>query len=187
MRKFNPKNAAWLLQEREAVLPAQAVLDGLLLDSGQTFLDLGAGPGYYTLPALDRVRPGVAVAGDVQEEMLTILRDRAPGLPGLVLLRLGEATIPLHTASVDRILMANVIHECLLPDQLARECHRILKDGGKLLLVDWAPEEMDFGPPLSERMTPDAALRPFLAAGFTVESEVKVGEFHWAFRLGLDG
>src|ERR687885_2285006 len=70
--------AILLTDERRAKLPPEATLRAAGVASGQTVVDVGCGPGYFTLPAAELVGPRGKVYGvDVQPEMVEACRQRA--------------------------------------------------------------------------------------------------------------
>jgi ubiquinone/menaquinone biosynthesis C-methylase UbiE len=93
-------------------------------------VDLGCGTGRFTQPLAQRFDAKV-VGIDPSERMLAVARakqDRAH-----VEFRQASAEkLPLQDGSVDMVFMSMVLHH--LPDRpaTARECHRILRDKGRL-------------------------------------------------------
>ncbi len=65
--------------DRQKWLPVQDVLAALDLRPGMCMADIGAGTGYFTLPAARAVGPqGRVFAVDLQPEMLAKLRGNLP-------------------------------------------------------------------------------------------------------------
>ena len=102
-------------------------------------MDLGCGPGFFTLDLAQLVGPaGQVVAADLQEGMLQKLKDKIRGTelePRVVFHRCGETAIG-WPKPVDFILAFYMVHE--LPDQDAffREVGSMLKPGGRILIVE---------------------------------------------------
>jgi ubiquinone/menaquinone biosynthesis C-methylase UbiE len=101
------------------------------LPPGSTVLDIGAGKGAVTLPALAAVGPsGRVTAVDVSEQMIEFLRGYS--IPNLSVRRqdITESTIP--DASHDHAVSGFTLH--ILSDFRSAlvQIHRILKDGGTL-------------------------------------------------------
>lgn len=68
-KRFNPEHAAKLDNpERRKALPPETILTLLDIQTGDTVLDLGAGTGYFTLPASKLCREVIAL--DVEPQML---------------------------------------------------------------------------------------------------------------------
>ncbi len=137
------------------------------LQEGQTALDLGSGPGFWTLPMADKVGPqGLVIALDVSPEMLEALAASNP--PEHVRLLHGELpAIDLPDDSIDFIWAAFVFHEVEPPATLAAELRRVLRPGGRLAVLDWRPDaEGESGPPRPHRISPQQVEQFLAAAGF---------------------
>ncbi len=106
---------------------------------GDTVIDVGCGPGYFTLPLAEMVGPtGRVVAVDLQPAMLEQVRVRAAraGLADRVAPHLCAADGLGDLPVADAMLAFAVVHE--LPD-VARFCGEAaaaLRRGGRLLLVE---------------------------------------------------
>jgi ubiquinone/menaquinone biosynthesis C-methylase UbiE len=59
-----------------------------------------------------------------------------------------------------------------------KESLRLLKDGGKLMIIDWKKEETPEGPPLAIRVTEKTIERQMLACGFTKIEKHAVLPYH---------
>jgi ubiquinone/menaquinone biosynthesis C-methylase UbiE len=110
-------------------------------------IDLGCGPGVSTFE-LARLRPGAEVVGfDLAWRMLTEAQSRThrSGIaPGRITWIRGDAgALPFGTASVDALTGHSFLY--LLPDRAAamREALRVLRPGGKLLLMEPNSEKAD--------------------------------------------
>lgn len=170
-RKFDPADGERLLREERAEFqPVEPLLRLLDPQPGGRYADVGCGPGYFTLPVAERVRPdGKVYALDISPEMLAMCRKRARerGLDDVVVtLQNDEYTIPLVDASVDGAWLANVFHELEAPRELLKEIRRILRPQGQLIVIDWKRMEMEMGPPLEQRTPLEVVLLELGKAGF---------------------
>lgn len=179
--RFDPKNLSRLdSPERRALLPPEKTLHTIGLKEGETLLDIGAGIGYFSIPALDIVGPsGTVIAADLSPEMLEELQRRAGKRPNLMILRSTEDHLPVADATVDRVLMAFVLHE--IPDATAflAEVRRVLKPGGHIAIIEWRPVETPMGPPVAERLPETEARRLLAAAHFTLTAEGTLNAAHY--------
>ena len=130
-------------------------------------------------------RPGALLTGvDLSPEMLTLARRRATELGRPVELVLGDAQeLPFADAAFDTVLSTYAM--CSVPDlvQTIDEMHRVLRPGGRLILVDhirssvrpifWIQRLMERSP---KRIDGELTRRPLLqveAAGFEVETSAR--------------
>ena len=154
------------------------------LAEGQTVVEVGAGTGYYSVPAARIVGPGGTVYSvDLSQELVRYLRSRArrEGLPQLRPLRSTVASIPLPSGVADVVLMANVLHD--VPPSTVREAVRLLRPGGRFLNVDWTRRRSPGGPPMAIRLSPANARRILTAEGLRDEANRRVGPWQYALRL----
>lgn len=109
------------------------------LSPGEDILDLGSGGGLDVLLSARRVGPtGTATGLDMTDEMLELAR-RNQAEAGITNARFVRGTIediPLEDACVDVVISNCVIN--LSPDKasVARECHRVLRAGGRFAVSD---------------------------------------------------
>ena len=133
--------AAWLERpERAAQEQTDRIVAALELTPGMTVADIGAGSGYYTWRAAERVGPtGTVYAVDVQPEMLKLLeaqmsRRRISNVKSVP----GTATDPrLPADSLDVAFMVDVYHEFEFPYEMLGALVRSLKPGGRLVFVEY--------------------------------------------------
>lgn len=163
-------------------LPAGDVLDLAGLKPGMKVADIGAGTGYFALPAAARVSAtGRVFAIDMQPEMLELLAAKLHGttLPIDTMVGTADRT-GLADASVDMVLLANVWHEVDDRGAASREARRVLRDGGKLVIVDWSGDATPPpGPPLEHRIGADRVKSELSETGWNVGSLERVGQFHY--------
>ncbi|WP_062305521.1 class I SAM-dependent methyltransferase [Alicyclobacillus sendaiensis] len=178
---FRPEHALRLLgAERERLLPPDRIIDALEMQGHEDVVDIGAGPGFFALPMARRTK-GTVYAVDLSKEMLAMLGERAAqaGLTHVQTLEAPADRLPLPAESVDRALMAFVLHE--VPDRIAAlgEVRRVLRPGGKFLLLEWDKRPMEMGPPVDERLSLDDCEEALKAAGFKVLHRVFPNDVHY--------
>jgi ubiquinone/menaquinone biosynthesis C-methylase UbiE len=106
---------------------------------GDTAIDLGCGPGYFTLPLARLVgRSGSVIAIDLQPKMLALLDERArrAGLAARIRTYACSATTLGVVATADFALAVCMVHEVPDAASFLREVHGLLRPGGRLLLVE---------------------------------------------------
>ncbi|MGE0042748.1 MAG: ArsR/SmtB family transcription factor [Vicinamibacterales bacterium] len=110
-----------------------------LLDPLLVVGDLGCGTG--ELAAL--VAPHVArvVAVDDSADMLQAARRRLEGLAGVDIRRGNLTALPIGGAELDAALIALVLHHVPDPGRALVETARVLKPGGRVLVVDMLPHD----------------------------------------------
>jgi ubiquinone/menaquinone biosynthesis C-methylase UbiE len=168
-KRFDPQRQHRLLSaERQAYWNPPQFLARLNLQPGQTILDLGAGPGFWTLPLAEIVgATGRVWAVDVSQELLDTLASRNP--PVQVHFKKSELPlIDLPNVSADFAWLAFVFHEVEPPEKLASELRRVLRTGARVAVLDWRPDaEGTQGPPRADRVSPEQVIGWLSAVGFT--------------------
>jgi ubiquinone/menaquinone biosynthesis C-methylase UbiE len=148
------------------MLPADDILKSLGLRSGEILIDIGAGVGYFPIPASEIVGPRVRVIALGTAERMTIEMKRRAALSGLgniEVKRSEEYVFGLDDGCADIALMATVQHEVSDMPRFLEESHRAVRAGGRLGIVEWQSMPMERGPALSERI-PRESMRTMLAA-----------------------
>lgn len=159
-----------------------ANLAKLGLTDGMKVVDLGAGSGFYTFEAARTVGAnGRVYAVDVQKDLLERLRTvgSTQGMRNIEVVWGNAEKIggtKLREMIADRVVASNVLFQIEKPDDFALEIKRILKPGGKLLLVDWSETS-----PLSPKsvFSQKKAEMLFQKSGFTIEQSFDAGEHHY--------
>jgi ubiquinone/menaquinone biosynthesis C-methylase UbiE len=141
---FRRKGADW--DEMRALdLPAAAVeqaLLGLLPESGiGRVLDIGTGTG--RLLELLAPRVTMALGVDASRAMLALARARLarPGLTHCAVRLADMYRLPLGDAGYDLVLLHMVLHHAEDPAGVLAEAARVLRPGGRLIVVDLAAHE----------------------------------------------
>lgn len=121
-----------------------AILEQLQLQRFERIVDLGTGTGRMLtlLAPLAEEAEGL----DLSHHMLTVARtnlNRAEIRNARV--RQGDVTAtPFEAESADLVVVHQVLHYMEQPGEVILEAARILKPGGRLMVVDFAPHDLDF-------------------------------------------
>jgi SAM-dependent methyltransferase len=130
---------------RDSAMPVSIwMLEQAELHPAQTVLELAAGPGDTGFMAAERIKPGgTLISSDAVAGMLDVARDRAQelGLDNVEFKQLQLEWIDQPTASVDVVLVKWAVMLLLDPAAALRECRRVLKPGGKLVIAVWDSAE----------------------------------------------
>lgn len=106
-------------------------------------LDIGTGTGRILEVFAPHVERGLGI--DLSPEMLTVARASLAAKDiGHCQVRLGDMyDIPVANESFDLIILHQVLHFAEDPASALREAARVLRPGGVILIVDFAPHEME--------------------------------------------
>ena len=158
-KKFDPKKLQKLNNpERLLDIPPEKIWSHLNLNLAElsTFIDIGAGTGFFSIPFVKYIENGKIYACDISEVMISWMTSNiCPKYPNIIPLKMEEDTIDLQDDSADLVYMINLHHELDSPVQMLEEAYRLLKRKGKVFIVDWRKEEMPQGPPKEIRCKPE--------------------------------
>lgn len=142
-RSKDPGDSKAMVQARQRFLArgtyqplAQVIADAVLENGEQSLLDAGCGEGYYLRHIIDgaeQVSTDVTVAAlDISKWAVQAAAKQDKRITWLVA---SNNSIPLTDHSVDTLL-------CVFGFPVSAEFKRVLKPGGRLLMVDPAPQHL---------------------------------------------
>jgi ubiquinone/menaquinone biosynthesis C-methylase UbiE len=152
------------------------------LIEGMKVVDIGAGSGFYSVEAIKKIGgSGRVYAVDVQKDLLERLRSvaAAQGIRNIEVVWGNAEKIggtKLREAIADRVIASNVLFQVEKPEDFCLEIKRILKHGGKILVVDWS-DMSAFSPKTLFSETKARAL--FEKNGFTLDTSFNAGDHHY--------
>jgi ubiquinone/menaquinone biosynthesis C-methylase UbiE len=185
--RFDPANVERLLSdERRQLLPPEDTLRAAGIETGQVVVDLGCGPGYFTLPVAARVGDSGQVYGvDVQPALVDACRRRVQeaGLHNVEVVQSEENRVPLPDAVADRVFVAFVLHETDDPEAFLREARRLLKPTGEIVLVEWQKQDGPPGPPREHRVGRADVIAAAQSATLQVGAQHDLNAYQYLVRL----
>lgn len=161
------------------------------LAHGNKVADLGCGSGHYAFAAAKVVgNDGKVYAIDVQSDILTRLRNEAAHqkLHNMEAVwgnieKLGGTK--LRDDSVDAAILSNTLFQLEHREGAIAEIKRILRPGGKLLVIDWAGAYGGMGPAPHHVVSERAAEELFIGAGFHKQKAFRGGPHHYSILFTL--
>jgi ubiquinone/menaquinone biosynthesis C-methylase UbiE len=109
------------------------------ISKGMTVLDLGCGPGFFSIEIAKMLQDsGKVIAADLQEGMLekVVRKIKGTELERRIEIHKCGKTIIGVTEKVDFVLLFYVIHEVINQDKLLEELKGILNPGGKIYIIE---------------------------------------------------
>ena len=147
------------------------------LQNNHIVCDIGAGSGVFTLPAAEITR-NIVYALEINEDLLSVIGRKAQdrGIQNIELIKVANDNLAIKDSSVDLTLLVTVLHEITTPAILLNEVKRILKDQGKLAIIEFHKRDTPMGPPLAQRIGKDEAKNLLVDLGFKISCEFDLGE-----------
>ncbi|MBV9159279.1 MAG: class I SAM-dependent methyltransferase [Candidatus Kaiserbacteria bacterium] len=155
------------------------------VEPGMAIADFGAGSGAYVLEIAALLKnEGHIYAVDVQKDLLRRIKNEANarGYKNVEIIWGDlEKEKGSHIASdhIDLVLISNILFQVDPKEPLLVEAMRILKPGGKLVVIDWADSYGGMGPTKAHVVKKDAALALARSAGFAAVREFDAGVHHY--------
>ncbi len=151
--------------------------------------DFGVGSGFFTREAARVVGTlGVVYAVDIDGGLLARLKSLASeeGLSNVEYLRGDLEKIHgsgLADEALDAVLITNVLFQAHDKEKLIEEAWRVLRKGGRAIVIDWKDSFGGLGPhPLHVFKGADAK-KLFERGGFVFMEEFSAGAYHWGYIM----
>jgi len=183
--------------------PRQSVVTGfahparnvaaLRVEPGMHVADFGSGSGAYVFEIADALSgSGHIYAIDIQRDLLHRIRNEATRrkLPNVEILwgdleKSGGSK--LAESSIDLVLISNTLFQIHEKAIVLAEARRILKDSGRLAIIDWSDSFGGTGPQSQDVVKKEAALSLAQKCGFEMMREFPAGSHHWGVILRKQG
>jgi len=135
-----------LLPVRNIFFSPKQLIERIGLKENLTVLELGPGPGYFSIPVAKKLKSGMLYIADIQQEMLDYAKRRVEKrkLKNVSYYLCNGKTFDFKDNAFDIIYMVSVIGEVENKEEYIQEFYRILKPDGVLSITELAgdPDKM---------------------------------------------
>lgn len=175
-----------LTNTNQKFINPETVLFQAGLKTGQHLADLGAGSGHYAMAGAKIVGDnGSVLVIDVKDTALDHISadarmHRIKNLKTL-LYDLDQEQLSSRAPSghMDMVLVANILHEVGNRKNLLAHAYKLLKTGGRMLIVDWNNSPGPIGPPVNIRISEDETKKLCEHASFRFVKTVSTDQYHF--------
>lgn len=164
-------------------------IEQLGLTPGMEVADFGSGSGQYSMASSRAMAgSGKVYSIDINKDLLTKLKNSSvkEGIYNIEVIW-GDLDklngTKLRDFSVDFVLVCNILFQLENKDIVVKEVKRILKPGGKVLVVDWEDSFGGIGPKPEVVFNKKSAEKLFEKEGFHLEKEIKAGSHHYGLVM----
>src|SRR3990167_969915 len=164
------------------------VLGKLGLSEGQKIADLGVGTSATWAFAAARIvgESGTVYAVDIMKPVLeaTAAKARLQDLHNIRtvctdLEVYGACKIP--SGILDVVFLNSILYQSKKPRAIIKEALRLLRPGGKMMIIDWLKGHDAIGPKQERRLDPQAVQAAAVALGLRPKVALNPGKFHFGF------
>ncbi len=163
----------------------RAVITELEIIPGMSVADFGCGTGYFTFPLAEKVKQtGRVYALDILTDKLEAIESQAKllGLSNLITKRVNLEVIngsKLEENSLDWVFLVNMLFQNKNKEVIIQEAMRVLKPGGKILIIEWDEKDASFGPDRTLRISRNKISELAQNSGLSMVKEIKISDFHF--------
>jgi ubiquinone/menaquinone biosynthesis C-methylase UbiE len=176
--------------KKTALFDISSILSKMGIDEKQQVAELGCGNfGFFVFPLARLVgRYGRVYAVDILKTTLEEVAKEAKkeNLPQITTiwsnLEIFKAT-GIETGSLDNAFLINILHQSEKRLEILRETIRLLKRGGKLLIIEWKNTDIPLGPALEKRVKLDSLKTAVPKIGLGIKEEFEAGPYHYGLIL----
>lgn len=116
--------------------------------------DIGAGTGIFSFPAT-KISSNNIYALEISDSMIELLKKRITeqNTKNLIIKKVDCNVLPLGNNSCDMAIMVTVLHEIEDKECMLNEIKRVLKEKGKLMIIEFHKRKTPMGPPIDHRLS----------------------------------
>ena len=165
------------------------ILSQIGVSPGAIVADFGCGSGYFSFEFAKAVGPeGKVYALDILPQALEAVSSQSKlmGVHNIVTKRANlerEGGSALGLASVDWVVLKDMLFQNEHKNIIIAEMARVLKPGGHAVVMEWNPKASAIGPDKKLRIDPEELKTLLLAAGLSLEKSFPAGGYHYAFLM----
>jgi len=145
-----------------------------------TAADFGSGSGGWAIPLAKKLEEGRVYAIDILDEPLSALRGKikTEKISNIEVVRADvEDNSTLADDSCDLVLLTNLLFQVDDKKKALAEAKRVLKKGGKILVVDWK-DDVSLGP--EKKVLPEEVEKIAGELDLRLDEEFEAGAYHYA-------
>lgn len=155
-------------EERAAYQKPEEVVQYLGELQGMTIMEIGAGTGYFSFRLVDA--GAKIIAADVDERFQAYIKNKRDSLAisdkQLALRQVPYDDPKLEEEEVDMVLVVNTYHHIEAREKYFKNVLKGLKDGGRLVVIDFFKKDTPVGPPVEMKLSSDEVKSELSIAGF---------------------
>ncbi len=178
------------VNNKNNLLNVDFLIDKIVVNNNDKIADLGCGSfGYFVFPLAKRIgKHGKVYAVDIIKNNLESIKNmaRTDNLTQIETiwsnLEVYNGT-KIQSESLDAILLVGLLHQSDKHLDILKESVRMLKTGGRLLIVEWNEDDFVFGNNDVKRISQNKIKEDLAQFSLTMKEEFVAGEYHYGLLL----
>lgn len=173
----------------ERFLNPELVIKQLGIESGMRIAHFGCGNGYFTFPLARKIgSDGILYAIDVQEEKVISVKNQARNM-GLGNIKAIRANLEkkdgsgIESDSTDCVFIINMLYQSDKRSKVIGEAKRVLRTGGKIIIIDWKESSGSIGPEAASKVTRGELIKISKKHELGILKEIEASNFHFGMIL----
>lgn len=180
-----------MLSTKKTVLfDIDKILTKLNIIENQKVAEFGCGNfGFFVFPLARLVgKNGRVYAIDILKEALREIKKQAEAenlkqiKPIWSDLEIFRAT-KIENSSLDTVTIINVLNQVQKKESVLKEATRLIKSGGKILVIDWQVNNLPFGPKTTSKISIEEIIKEASNLGLKVIDKFEAGPYHYGLVL----
>ena len=165
-------------------LDPKNIISQIDVSQGITVADFGCGSGFFSLAFAEIIgESGKVYSLDVLPSALESVASKAKlaGFSNIIPQRVNlekEGGSKLPAESIDWVIMKDMLFQNKLKEAVVKEASRVLKNGGKLLAIEWNDQNAPVGPDKKVRISKEELDKLAEGQGLKKEKDLITGDFH---------
>jgi cyclopropane fatty-acyl-phospholipid synthase-like methyltransferase len=173
--------------ERDSWQQPDEVVKKMNIGRRDVVVDIGAGTGYFTRRFAVAAPEGRAIGLDIEQSMVRYMQEDAIKL-GLknYSARIVKTDDPqIEKKSVDIVFLCNTYHHIENRKKYFKEVAEGLKDGGRLIIVDFYKKELPYGPPPSHKLSKEIVIAELQDGGYRLRTSLKFLPYQYYLEFDI--
>jgi len=139
--------------------------------------DIGAGSGIFSFPAA-QISSSDIFALEISDDMIEVLENKKSenNTQNIIIRKVESEDLPLDDDICDMAIMVTVLHEIEDKSSMIKEIKRVLKENGKLVVIEFHKDKTPMGPPIDHRISQELVLELCNDNGFKTTEKYRLGD-----------
>jgi ubiquinone/menaquinone biosynthesis C-methylase UbiE len=153
------------------------------LEEGAVFVDMGCFEGLFTIAAAKIVGTEGRVYGiDLSSSSIEKIKSYADenGLRNIMLKEDFPEKVQLERKIADFVFFGTTLSDSYDPVKSLKNAHAILKDSGRLVVLEWKEGDLDAGPTYHSKLARQKIVAYAESAGFIIKTVTDEGNYHYS-------